>query len=77
MLTERERRSLRAALRAQDQRTVVEWAVLGLGRLRVSVCDATVLLSWASDRLLRIETWIRGAYTTQYVETVEELMEYG
>lgn len=54
---------------------MVEWAVLGLGRLRVSVCDATE--PWASDRLLRIETWIRGAYTTQYVETVEELMEYG
>ena len=75
MLTERERRSLRTALRSRDQRIVVEWTVLGLGRLRVSVCDATE--PWASDRLIRVETWIRGAYTTQYVETVEELMECG
>ena len=74
-MTERERRGLRAALSSQDQRAVVEWTVLGLGRLRVSVCDATE--PWASDRLIRVETWIRGAYTTQYVETVEELMEYG
>ena len=75
MLTERERRSLRVALRSHGHRVVVEWTVLGLGRLRVSACDA--MGPWDSDRLLRLETWVGGVYTTQYFETVEGLMDFG